>query len=156
MDYTEQTHEPPLRKYLEEERPQYVCEWGPGKSTEIILSYDFVKTLVSVEHHPKYSKIAKERFQDERLFLFYVPEEELYVDCPRVVSVSQGIQFRLILVDGQQRMICLSAARNIIYHLGTVILHDAQLPQYMEGINKYSEQEWDKISGPEYTVALKV
>ena len=143
-----------LRKQMSEIKPQFTCEWGFGKSKDIILSYDCVKAHVIIEHDKQeYDKIDRTR---SRLFAYFVPDLNLYPMYARTISKDMRWEFKLIFINGEKRIECLKEAKDILHYFGAAVMTDTQKIKYMETMNKcFPNQEWDRPENKSYTVALK-
>ena len=136
---------------MEDTRPAYVCEWGNSEFADIILSYDFVRVYVSIEHQDSKIKIS-----DKRFFKYIVPDLELYVSYPRVVSKDFDIEFKMMLINGEEKLRCLKETKVVLHYYGVAFLPNAQKMEYMKPINDlFPKQEWDRPKDKPYTVALK-
>lgn len=155
MNYPEQSHEALLRKYLEIVKPRKIFEWGPGRSTEVMLSYGFVESVVSMEHHADYYNKAKELINDPRLKLALREDPKEYI---HPIFEPIGIDdtfFDLIFIDGGiERIPCTRISRLYIRHSGVTLFHDAQLEKYQKIINEFKFKDWDKPQEQPWTVAL--
>ncbi len=145
-----------LKKYMEEVRPRYTCEWGSGKSTDIILSYDCVKAHVAIEHNElKYKDISTKSYEG-RLFSYLVPDLDLYPTYPVTIANDMGMEFKLVLINGVEKIKCLEQAKGFLHFFGVAIMTDAQKLKYMKPMNEYfPKQDWDMPQNESYTVALK-
>lgn len=143
-----------LRKQMDQLKPMFTCEWGSGKSTDIILSYDCVKAHVIIEHNREaYEKLDRRR---SRLFAYYIPDLDMYPIYPREVSKELDMEFKLMFINGEKRIECLKEAKDVLHFFGVAVMTDAQKIKYMKTMNEcFPDQEWDTPDDQSYTVALK-
>lgn len=143
-----------LRKHIEQLKPKFTCAWGSGESTDIILSYDFVKAHVIIEHNKEvYDKLDRSR---SRLLAYYIPDLDLYPTYPRLISKELGMEFKLMFINSEKKIECLRIAREILHYFGVVVMTDAQKIKYMETMNEcFPNQDWDRPDNQSFTVALK-
>lgn len=127
-----------LENILRKFNPNTVFEWGPGKSTEIISSYESVYLIDSVEHDINWYAITKEKLENnDKVRLILEEDRNLYYDTPGRVT-----GYDLVFVDGRSREKCLDHAINILNEDGVVILHDAERPDYRYAIDMYKYKFW--------------
>lgn len=131
-----------------------VLEWGSGNSTIHFSKFLKEKSIgfkwVAVEHflpwHNKVVDLIKEHdlVADVEYFLKNPTDEpdkviqetlhlSEYVNFPTTLNR----RFNLIIVDGRKRKECLRVASTILAPSGTVILHDAERPEYHDGFSSY-------------------
>ncbi len=150
------SYEKLLKKYMEEIKPEYTCEWGSGESTKIILSYDFVKAHVVIEHDIIKVDVLKKNITDSRLFIYCVPDLELYPLRPKIISKDLAMEFKLIFINGEEKLRCLQQTKEVLHFFGVVLLTDAQKMMYMETMNKlFPKQKWDRPEKGPATIALQ-
>ncbi len=141
---------------MEEIKPEYTCEWGSGESTKIILSYDFVKAHIVVEHLVLNCEELKKNLNDSRLFVYHVPDLDLYPYRPRLISKDLAIEFKLMFINGEEKLKCLQQTKEVLHFFGAALLTDAQKIMYMETMNKlFPKQKWDRPKKGPATVALQ-
>lgn len=151
MAYPAQSHEKMLRKYMEHTKPKDVFEWGPGRSTEIILEHSCVEYLITVEHDKKYYDKLGAQTGNDRMLPVYEPD---LVEYPQFINLFTN-PFDLVFVDGRMRGACLMLAKNMVKPSGVIILHDAEREFYSWFINKFDFQDWDRPNNEAWTVALR-
>ncbi len=127
---------PILEKYLHQIDGSLFYEWGPGKSTHIILkNIKSDANLISVEHQEKYFEKIKSEIQDDRWKLF------LESATKRASNYAFNIMLQpnqdLIFVDGRRRVECCFAAMQKIKSNGVIILHDSNRVQYLKILSPY-------------------
>ena len=143
-----------LMKYMDQIRPVYTCEWGSGKSTDIILSYDCVKAHVVIEDDEgKHQRLIKQ----PRMFAYYVPDNlDLYVNYPYTIAKDLHIEYKFMFINGKEKLRCIEQAKKALHMFGAAVLHEAQRIKYMEAINTcFPVQEWDRPENESFTVGLK-
>ena len=121
-----------LRKYLEETKAKLVLEYGPGYSTQIIASYDFVESLVSIEHDlAYYTKALNDTDGIKKVSVIHFPKKEDYITFP----LKLGLKYDLIFVDGlcDWRVDCMLTAGRFLSANGVLILHDSEREKYAAG-----------------------
>lgn len=121
-----------LIKVLTIFNPSHVLEYGPGESTKIMQAYHSVQTIDTVEHNDAWSSKIKENL-NHKVVICTEPNEFKY-------TYFQGRfhAYDLIFIDGLNRTNCLAIARLRLTEHGTVILHDAERPEYKAGIDLYA------------------
>lgn len=108
-----------------------ILEWGPGRSTEIIMEELPNAQVLSLEHNPvwfaHYDHLRQKHGEqlDMRLIRHEVWEGELdyYACLPVQLYNREARKFDLVFIDGLQRMNCLTVA-GLVCHVGPVLLHD--------------------------------
>jgi predicted O-methyltransferase YrrM len=141
-----------LKQYLSKD--DIFLETGSGNST--IWFSRLVKNVVSIEHHPEWYKLIKERITNRGVQnIDYFIESKDYSDNPtnsayvkRVASFEDNY-FDVILVDGKHRSQIALLALAKIKSQGLIIVDNAERylmidPNLPEGIKKPSQmtQEW--------------
>lgn len=125
-----------LREYLEKIKPRYILEWGPGKSTSIMLEESNAH-IISIEHQKKWYDHWRKLLSGKYTIILVEAPEENRKDpkwndyCNPIPSPT--VMFDLIFVDGRERNRCLKYATTHLNPNGVVILHDSERPQYREG-----------------------
>ena len=122
-----------LRIALEILKPQRCFEWGPGKSTRIMLEYPSVKTIDSVEHDGAWFSRAQSYVRSNKVNMIFEPKQEIY---PFVSGRFE--KYDLIFIDGIKREDCLRFAPMIASKRHAVILHDAEREEYMQAMSGYN------------------
>ncbi len=142
-----------------------IFEWGSGYSSIYYARYLSGRTKFqwhSIDNNPGWHMKVKEMAAEdglEEVTRFYkkefppfwekpgwgeipppcgrfapqLPAEIEYIQLP----IELDIKFNVVIVDARFRRRCLETARHILTDDGIVILHDAQKPQYQEGIDQY-------------------
>src|SRR5262245_16515603 len=126
------SYEPHLRQLCRDRQPRSALEWGPGRSTEIILGYCNAN-IIAIEHDAHYYQSLSKKYGDnERVTLVHKPTgiglggSQAYVTHP----IYLDGEFDLIVVDGRQRCDCLAVAALVLAPNGVVLLHDSERPNY--------------------------
>lgn len=120
-----------MYQVLEALNPKTVFEYGPGTSTSIMAIYPSVELIDSVEHNIAWYEKYRWSMPDN-VNITYQPNLELYPE-----SIGRIEKYDLIFVDGREREKCLYVAKSRLNEGGVVILHDAERPNYQEGISFY-------------------
>lgn len=131
---------PILEKWLKTLNPTRVWEWGPGRSTGVILnSLREDGHLTSIEHHPIWlAKIRAEIGIDARWTSNLVSATRRvssYAHCILQTREKQDI----IFIDGRRRVECAIAALQAISPEGVIILHDSCRKAYIDILNPFIE-----------------
>lgn len=137
-----------LDSIMETFKPQNILEWGPGKSTEIMLRHGAPKIL-SIEHDKEYYDKMKERFPSIELLHLRINSHgnaDGYVTYP----LTTGELYDLVFVDGRHRCDCLRVASLVVKDHGIVVLHDAERPVYKAAYSMYC-----KITDHGHTAVLR-
>lgn len=124
---------PVLEKWLGGLSANRVWEWGPGRSTHVILkSLPPEGRLVSVEHDRVWAdKIQREVKDDPRWDLrreMLVTKISQYAH--RILAEKEKQD--LIFIDGRRRVECAVAAFQVISRKGVILLHDACRTSYTD------------------------
>lgn len=141
-----------LRQYLS--KNDIFLETGSGNST--IWFSRFVKKIISIEHHPEWYKLIKEKIAKQGVQnIDYFIESKDYSDQPvdsayvKRVASFQDNYFDVILVDGKHRSQIALLALAKIKSQGLVIVDNAERyllinPDLPEGIKEASQMtpEW--------------
>lgn len=131
---------PVLEKWIAQLRPRRVWEWGPGRSTHVILNGLAADgRLVSIEHDEKWlAKIREEAGADARW-----SHELLSVSRPESLYAHRILQEKekqdLIFVDGRRRVECVVAALQAVHADGVILLHDVNRKAYTDLIQPLIE-----------------
>ncbi len=131
-------HIPTLKSYCDKLQPEYIFEWGPGKSTEYFLSLPYLKKIFSVENDKYFYQKLKNKFKDDRLNLIH---EEAWVKNSSFAHkiFDMGQNFDLIFVDGRNRVECILASIQNLAPGGVIILHDCYRKNYLDLIEPIIE-----------------
>lgn len=117
--------EGPLSEALAAVRPDEMLEWGPGRSTELMLAGGAEGSrLVSIEHDPRWvGEIRTKLGTVERWDLRQVPctdRDSSYATC----ALDLGRKFDLIFIDGRRRVECLLVALRVVRKGHLILMHD--------------------------------
>jgi len=134
-------------KYLD------ILEWGSGYSTvyfsEFLVDNDIDYKWDSLEIDVRwYIEIVKLGLEYTKIDIHLFDEEILRIDdrrCLRRFQMNEYVKFPsrlekkfdLIFIDGSKRVRCLKEATKLLNPDGVVLLHDAQRPEYKEGMDLY-------------------
>lgn len=120
-----------LRELLTTRQPRRVLEWGSGGST-LTWPVEFPEIeWWTLEHNRQYYDTLRERVPGNVHFLHLCFPE--YHD----IGPDEFGLFDLIIVDGRQRVKCLSAARDLLTSGGVVVLHDSSRERYRPAWSYY-------------------
>jgi len=127
--------------------PKEVLEWGPGRSTFVILNHALQANILSIEHHAKWYRLAVRQFEkSERVELVH---REIgvkggvsvgYANYPLWRAMKAGspvAKYDLVFVDGRHRFDCLVAAFYLVKDDGVVMLHDTWREIYMPAVELF-------------------
>ncbi len=129
-------------------RPQRVLEWGPGRSTRIILD-NSQASILTIEHDETWYAKAVNLFGNDprvevvkRTISMKGGESDGYCNYPlwRVLEThppDRARTYDLIFVDGRMRCDCLVAANLLVTLDGAVVLHDAHRDNYLKMLNLF-------------------
>jgi predicted O-methyltransferase YrrM len=141
------SYEPILKYICEVNKPKYVLEWGPGKSTKVILDNTDAKIL-TIEHQEEYYNKSKNEFENNpNVEIVYRPlgikptQSIGYINYPIFNLLNEGSDLKkydLIFVDGRHRFDCIISSRFILNDGGIVLLHDAHREIYLPAIETFS------------------
>lgn len=121
-----------LRNLIETRRPRRVLEWGSGGSTLYWPAQFPEIAWYSIEHDPAYYEAVHAQ-APANVTLKRADFPEYYRPEPEIEK------FDLIIVDGRERLLCLSAAREILAEGGAVVLHDAGRARYAPARSLYKQ-----------------
>lgn len=111
-----------------------ILEWGPGRSTLMMVKTCPEAEIYSVESEWRYFLLAGKDYEDNpKVHFIYSKPNSNYVHPP----ILQGLKFELVFVDGRRRVDCLVAALDFVSDDGVVILHDADRKEYRVGTSLY-------------------
>lgn len=135
--------EPHLKQLCERLKPLAVLEWGPGRSTEVLLEHSSA-IIFSIEHDEHYFSECQKKFAgNPRVQLIRQPLEvrpggsHAYVTFPLYTQVV----FDLVFVDGRLRCDCLAVASLVVKPEGAVVLHDAERKNYHSAFRFFERVE---------------
>lgn len=131
--------EPLLRKWLQKIHPVCILEFGPGRSTEIMIEECPSARIYSLESDPGWYRKYFNHYKDNpNVNVILVPETFL-ADAPR----SWKKMYDFIFVDGlcDMRVNCLHTASMLLLFHGVVILHDSERAKYSEGVELFEKVE---------------
>jgi hypothetical protein len=120
-----------LTALIEKRQPGRVLEWGGGGSTLYWPARFPEVEWVTIEHDQGWYDGLRARITENVTLLHLeVPD---YCD---VTATAVG-RFDLIIVDGRERVRCLSNARNLLNAGGAVVLHDSSQRRWRPGWRFY-------------------
>lgn len=123
---------PYLAAALRRRRVRSALEWGPGISTDVLLTCCPEAHVVSVEHDPTwYAKAEATYGHHPHWHGCLRPLDEGYD------AVGYDTTWDVFLVDGRRRIACLGTAGANLAPGGIVMLHDAQRERYRPGIERF-------------------
>lgn len=131
--------EPLLRKWLKETQPKQILEFGPGRSTEIMVEECPTAKIYSLETDEKwYHRYFKKYESNPNVNVILVPPT-LLADLPR----NWKKMFDFVFVDGlcDMRVACLRTASSLLLSEGVVLLHDSERAKYREGVALFAKVE---------------
>jgi predicted O-methyltransferase YrrM len=127
-------------------KPKEVLEWGPGRSTRVVLENADAKIL-TIEHQQDYYEKAKAEFGDclnvevVHRPLGIKPMQSLgYVNYPIYRILKDGAELKrydLVFVDGRSRFDCIIASRLMLREGGVTLLHDAHREIYLPAVESF-------------------
>ena len=118
-----------LSKYLSELRPKNIVEWGPGKSTHLILSaLDDIK-LLSIEHDKNYFNKINMEIDDTRWSSLLVKNTNRASRYAHIIRDYPPAD--LYFIDGRRRVECAFSAMSHSPD-STLILHDCSRKMYTD------------------------
>lgn len=127
-----------LTKYLRQLNPINIFEWGPERSTKLILdNISSDSTLTSVEHDSYYYDKIKNELADPRWTIHNIKVSGRVSQYAHIIKKYPKMD--LIFVDGRRRVECIFAALTSITPTGVIILHDSNRKSYTEIINPFIE-----------------
>lgn len=119
-----------LRHACRSVKPKTILEWGPGRSTGIMLEECPDAILFSTEHNQSFGKIAREMYPKAQVFV-------LDATCPKSKYAAwthecfdSDFRADLVFVDGRRRVECCMTAWMLLRVGGVLVLHDAHRWQY--------------------------
>lgn len=115
---------------LREHQPASCLEWGSGASTVHFSRHSVIKSWLAIEHNGHYVSYLSDKISP-KVNVIWV-DKEWYIDC-----VKLGKKYDFILIDGEQRELCLKTAFEILKPGGIILLHDSGRFEYQSFINKY-------------------
>lgn len=137
-----------LAHVCQAKRPKDVLEWGPGRSTKVILASAPDAEILTIEHNEKWFRKAESEFGTHpnvevrhRVLSMKGGRSTGYVNYPvwRAMEDGQGLaRYDLVFVDGRSRFDCLVAAKMLLRPGGVVMLHDAHRKNYMPAVETFA------------------
>ncbi len=110
-----------------------VFEWGSGDST--MYFYDRCRSIVSVEHDPKYLiKSIDDSFVLET-------DPQMY---PKVIAMTERLKYDLIFIDGIERIKCFDEALRYVKPGGYIMVDDSERAEYKDALETL-EIYWKRI-----------
>ena len=91
-----------LRAVCRDVQPKKIVEWGPGKSTAVMREECKDAIIISVEHDPRYARLARETGQADHVFEFAAAQPkskyavwplECFDDYQRIDLAFGAVQF---------------------------------------------------------------
>lgn len=129
--------EPLLRKYLNKVNPGKILEYGPGRSTEIMLE-ECSAEITSVEHHHNWYRKTKAKYPIDLIYKPLIREDgRCERDCGYATAGFDNAPYDLIFIDGRRRVECVFVALQVLNEGGVIFLHDANRKNYRQVIDKY-------------------
>lgn len=125
-----------LTKYLKQINPVNIFEWGPGRSTKLIL--DNISTdsiLTSIEHDSFYYDKIKRELNDPRWAIHNIKVSGRVSQYAHIIKKYPKMD--IIFIDGRRRVECVFAALSSITSSGVIILHDSNRKSYTDIINPF-------------------
>lgn len=131
--------EPLLRKWLRKVQPSQILEFGPGKSTAIMVEECPAAKIYSLETDLEWYKKYYDIFAENPKVVIVHVSPALLADLPR----SWKKMFDLIFVDGlcDKRVACLRTASQLLSSDGVVLLHDSERAKYRLGTELFERVE---------------
>lgn len=138
---------PILAQIADQQRPEYVLEWGPGMSTKTIIQHSPNSKILTIEHQRHWYDIAKSQFGSNpnveivhRALTLRSGDSEGYVNYPLYRAITEGYdtkRYDLVFVDGRCRFDCLVTAFLMAKDSATVVIHDSQRINYHPAIEMF-------------------
>lgn len=116
---------------IENMKPKSVLEWGSGNSTLHFSKSKHIISWLSIEHNGHYVEYLKDKTEPKVNVIW--ADKEWYVDSVKLI----GKKYDLIIVDGEQRELCVKTAFDILNDGGLILLHDSGRQEYQEFIRMY-------------------
>ena len=124
-----------------------VLEWGPGRSTKVILANAPDAKILTLEHNLKYYNKANAELGHHpnvevqyRVISMKGGQSTGYVNYPIYRALKDGMglnSYDLIFVDGRSRFDCTMAARVLLKPGGVVLVHDTHRKNYYPAIESF-------------------
>jgi predicted O-methyltransferase YrrM len=129
-------------------KPKEVLEWGPGRSTKVILANAKEAKILTIEHDAKYFKKAQAELGEHpnvevvhRTLSMKGGVSTGYINYPiwRSMEENDGQikKYDLLFVDGRSRFDCIIAAKLMLNEGGVIILHDAHRGNYLPAVRSF-------------------
>lgn len=125
-----------LEKWLDKVQPQKVVEWGPGRSTQIILERCPTASVLSIEHDPSWFMRAQ-GLRCSRLDLMLIDATSRNSNYATQAYSLGSVDFAF--VDGRRRAECALVALSILRKGGVVMLHDWCRKNYQLPLQHYAK-----------------
>ena len=124
--------EPHLAILCNQFRIEKALEFGPGKSTRMLLELTNAK-IRSIETSKEWYERYKSSFDPMRVKYLHQAAEQ-----PIATLIDGDADFDLVFIDGGDRVAALHASRDLLSPDGFAYLHDAHREEYEPGIAAYS------------------
>ena len=137
------SYEPHLTRVCQTLQPRLAFEWGPGRSTELILAHSSAD-IFALEHDENfYQTLVKQFAGNPRVNLVHRPTGIPYGGSQEYATYPLYLDrlFDLIVIDGRQRCDCLTVAALVLEPNGIVLLHDSERPNYHAGYRFFESVE---------------
>ena len=121
-----------LRAVCRDVKPMKIMEWGPGKSTAVMREECKDAIIISVEHDPRYARLARETGQADHVFEFAAAQPKSKYAVWPLECFDDYQRIDLAFVDGRRRVECALVAAMIVRSGGAIVLHDAHRWHYAE------------------------
>ena len=118
-----------------------ILEWGPGRSTEIMIAQCPGAKIKSIEHDKRWFREARRKFKkNKNVDLIYseIGQETHYA------YIGMGDKYDLIFIDGIRRVECAFVAMQCIKDEGFILLHDSCRKSYIDMIQPFIKVIRDK------------
>jgi len=134
-----------LTKYMKEHPNARVLEFGSGSSTLWFAKH--TTNLVTVEHHPKWSKKITQLLKDPKCHSVHqiLHKQPYYGICKQFPKES----FDLVLVDGRNRKGCIVNSIPLLKRGGVMMVDNAERRYYKAALDLL--KNWESVK----TIQLK-
>ena len=123
--------EPYLEEICRHFQPRKVLEFGPGKSTQILIVHG-AADIVSIEESREWYEKYRRQFEPHGVRVIHKPSGWDLIELREFDG-----PFDLVFVDGGDRTAELQACASRVAEDGIVFLHDAHREEYEPGIRAY-------------------
>lgn len=143
MQYSYEHH---LRTICRARNPKNILEWGPGKSTRMMVEECPGAKILSIEHELKYINRFMAEGCPENVTLIHKTLDmkggtsQGYITWPLYLKEK----YDLIFIDGRFRFDCIMIASLLLNEKGVVIVHDTHRKIYHPAFNLFSYNEVDE------------